>query len=198
MSNTILALIGYEKFNETKKPVSILYSENFSNGIFALNFRNYELTSRNYKDCTSSLIEKTKSYPIENLCNLAVATPWVENTPGYGIGESFVIENSWGKVYKTLLIINGYISYEKPHLYKQNGRIKQIKITGIISRKSKILNVLDTPHPQTVDISFISEAEDIMVEIAAVYEGSKYEDTCIHYMITWDKEVIPYDNELQK
>lgn len=196
MSNTILALIGYERINKTKRTLSILYSDNFTYGLFALYFRNYEQTSRIYKDCTSYLIEKTKSYPVENLNKIAADTPWVENAPGYGIGESFVIENSWGKVYTTLLIMNGYISYEKPYLYKQNGRVKQIKVTGVKSRKSKILDVLDTPHPQTVDISFITEAEDIKVEIADVYEGTKYEDTCIHYMITYNNEVIPYENKI--
>ena len=60
---------------------------------------------------------------------------------------------------------------------------------------SKVLSILDTPHPQTVDISFIPE-QDIKIEIVEVYEGTKYEDTCIHFMITWDKEVIPYKDTL--
>ena len=92
--------------------------------------------------------------------------------------------------------MNGYISYEKPYLYKQNGRVKKIKVTGVNSGKSKVLDVLDTPHPQTVDISFLNEPEDIRVEIADVYKGTKYDDTCIHYMITYIKEVIPYENSI--
>ena len=90
--------------------------------------------------------------------------------------------------------MNGYISYEKPYLYKQNNRIKKIKVTGLKSGKTKVLDVLDTPHPQTVDISFIKEPEDIRVEIADVYKGSKYDDTCLHYCITYDMEVIPYED----
>ena len=93
--------------------------------------------------------------------------------------------------------MNGYISYEKPYLYKQNNRIKKIKVKGIKSGKEKILDVLDTPHLQTVDISFITKAEDIRVEIADVYKGTKYDDTCLHYCITYDDEVIPYENSIE-
>ncbi len=65
-----------------------------------------------------------------------------------------------------------------------------------LSGKSKILDVLDTPHPQTVDISFLAEPEDIRVEIADVYKGTKYDDTCLHYCITFDEEVVPYENSI--
>lgn len=151
---------------------------------------------RNYKDCSSFLKEKTKEYKVENLCSFTVETPWVEAVKGDGIGEGFTIINDRNKKYPYLLIMNGYISYEKPWLYKQNNRVKQIKVTGIKSGKSKILDVLDTPHPQTVDISFITEPEDIRVEIADVYKGTKYDDTCLHYCITFNEEVIPYENSI--
>ncbi|SFJ04458.1 hypothetical protein SAMN04487775_11244 [Treponema bryantii] len=151
-----------------------------------------------YKDCSSYLIEKNKAYPVENLRKLVVDTPWVEGVKGDGIGEGFTIE---GKQFAKplgpyLFIINGYISYEKPYLYKQNNRIKKIKVTGLKSGNSRILDVLDTPHPQTVDISFITQPEDIRVEIADVYKGTKYDDTCLHYCFAYDEEVIPYENSI--
>ena len=149
-----------------------------------------------YKDCSSYLKERTKEYPVENLNILAADTPWVEAVPGDGIGEGFTLVNSWKQVYSRILLMNGYISYEKPYLYKQNGRVKKIKVTGLKSGKSKVLDVLDTPHPQTVDISFITEAEDLRVEIADVYKGTKYDDTCIHYMLTTTYDVIPYENSI--
>lgn len=149
-----------------------------------------------YKDCSSFLKEKNTEYKVTNLDTLAVDTPWVESAEGDGIGEGFTLVNSWGDIYSTLLLMNGYISYEKPYLYKQNNRIKKIKVTGVKSGKSAILDVLDTPHPQTVDISFITEAEDIRVEIADVYKGTKYDDTCLHYCITYNDEVIPYENNI--
>ena len=153
-----------------------------------------EMSNRIYRDATSHLIEKNgKEYPISNLCEMDSETPWIEGAQGYGIGESFIIENTWGTVYKTLLLMNGFISYEKPYLYKQNGRIKKIKVTGLNSGKEKVLDILDTPHPQSVDISFITEPEDVRVTIEDVYPGTKYEDTCIHFMITSLTEAVPYE-----
>ena len=64
-------------------------------------------------------------------------------------------------------------------------------MTGVKSGRSEILEVLDTPHPQTVDISFITEAEDIRVEIADVYSGTKYQDTCLNFCITWNSTIEP-------
>ncbi|MBP5441918.1 MAG: hypothetical protein IKI40_04500 [Treponema sp.] len=89
--------------------------------------------------------------------------------------------------------MNGFISYERPFLYKQNGRIKKIRVTGTRSGNEKVLDVLDTPHPQSVDISFITEPEDVRITIEEVYPGTKYDDTCIHFMINSLVEAVPYE-----
>lgn len=149
---------------------------------------------RTYADCSSFLKEKNKEYPVENLDEYYVDSPWVEGVRGDGIGEGFTIKSKI--VYPYLLIMNGYISYRKPYLYKQNNRIKKIKVTGLKSGKSKLLDVYDTPHPQTVDISFLNELEDIRVEIADVYKGTKYDDTCLHFCVTYPNAVIPYENSI--
>ncbi len=161
----------------------------------------YDHSGRRYSDCSSCLKEKNKEYKVNNLCNCKPGTPWVEGVPGDGIGEGFTIKYPSSKAannaYPYLLIMNGYISYEKPYLYKQNNRIKKIKVTGVKSGNSKILDVLDTPHPQTVDISFITEPEDIRVEIADVYKGTKYDDTCINFCVTYIDKVIPYEDSIK-
>ncbi len=175
------------------------FTKGFSMDRTPLTATRYDEWGALYKDCTSNLIEKTKSYPVDNLSKLVVDTPWVESAKEAGIGEGFTIRKaSSGSLPKYLLLMNGYISYEKPYLYKQNNRIKKIKVTGLESGKSKILDVLDTPHPQTVDISFLTKPEDIRVEIADVYKGTKYDDTCLHYCITFNEEVIPYENSIEE
>ncbi len=95
-----------------------------------------------------------------------------------------------------LLIMNGYYSMEKPYLYKQNNRVKQIKVTGLKSGNEKILDVLDTPHPQTVNISFLETQEPFRVTIMDVYKGTKYEDTCINCMEPYSYAVIPYEDSI--
>lgn len=145
-----------------------------------------------FDDASSCLVENDQEYPLENLYNRKLETPWIEGVPGDGIGEGFTITFNMGDVNPTLLLMNGYISFDKPYLYEQNNRIKKIKVKGLTSGKEKILDVIDTPHPQTVDISFITEMEDIRIEIADVYKGTKYDDTCLQYCSTFIETVIPY------
>ena len=193
-SNKILFLAGKNgSYN-----FMFAFTEGFSFNFQPLTRTRFDEWGSSYKDCSSYLTEKTNSYPVENLRKLVVDTPWVEGVKGDGIGEGFTIE---GRQYNKplgpyLFIINGYISYDKPYLYKQNNRIKKIKVTGIKSKQSKILDILDTPHPQTVDISFITEPEDIRIEIKEVYKGTTYDETCLHYCITCDEPVIPYENSI--
>ena len=150
-----------------------------------------------YENVSSNLVEKSKEgkreYRIENLCDMREDTPWVEGVDGWGIGESFVIKTWNDTSDKYILLMNGYISASNPKLYDENGRIKKIMVEGVISGKKKEFTVKDTPHPQTVDISFLPEQEDVKITILDVYKGTKYEDTAIHFMILWRTEVIPYE-----
>ena len=167
------------------------YTKGFDISSFTKN-RTDELYYCLYKDASSCLSENGKEYSLKNLRDRRLETPWVEGVPGDGIGEGFTLTFNGGSVDPTLLLMNGYISFDKPYLYEQNNRIKKIKVKGLTSGKEKILDVIDTPHPQTVDISFITEMEDIRVEIAEVYKGTKYDDTCLQYCSTFMETVIPY------
>ena len=167
------------------------YTKGFDTSSFTNN-RTDELYYCLFKEASSCLSENGKEYSLKNLRDRRLETPWVEGVPGDGIGEGFTLTFNGGSVDPTLLLMNGYISFDKPYLYEQNNRIKKIKVKGLTSGKEKILDVIDTPHPQTVDISFITEMEDIRIEIAEVYKGTKYDDTCLQYCSTFMETVIPY------
>ena len=151
----------------------------------------------NYENVSSYFVEESKEgkrdYKIENLSIMEQDTPWVEGADGWGIGETFTISTKNRSFYKYILLMNGYISASNPKLYDENGRIKKIMVEGVTSGKKKEFIVKDTPHPQTVDISFLPEQEDVKITILDVYKGTKYEDTAIHFMILWRTEVIPYE-----
>lgn len=51
---------------------------------------------------------------------------WVEGVNGNGIGEKINFETN-GEV---LYFFNGYVSFSKPWLYTDNGRVKKIKISS--------------------------------------------------------------------
>jgi len=148
--------------------------------------------ARSYRDVSSFLSEFGRVYDVSELNYFGSERAWVEGVSGDGIGEGFVIENRGEKTkWNTLLIINGFISARNPRLYKENGRVKKIKVEGVESGVSKVLDIIDTPHAQTVDISFLPKPEDIRVTIADVYPGTKYKDTAIHYCITYEYKVVP-------
>lgn len=194
--NKILVLSGMikNKINEKTSFLSsytICYNPDFENEIMSVSFlQNKEYR---YSNQTSSYIEGGKEYSINNLSSLNLATPWIEGVSNYGIGEGFIVDYKY-KNENYLLIMNGYISFDKPYLYEQNSRVKQIRITGLESNKSEILTVLDTPHPQTVDISFLDDTEGFSVEIVDIYKGKKYADTCIQYLVPYEYEIIPFDS----
>ena len=200
-SDCLLVLAGKSMFSHGYEVLLFVETSDFNDPypFICPSIKFVDLVLREYEDCSSYLVEGDREYKVENLCNCKMATPWVEGAPGSGIGEGFTIkkQNYSQAVPSCLLIMNGYISCEKPYLYKQNNRIKKIKVTGVKSGKSKILDVLDTPHPQTVDISFITEPEDIRVEIADVYRGTKYDDTCINFCVTYHNKVIPYESSVR-
>lgn len=160
-----------------------------------------------YINVSSVLVEKDIHYDASNLSfenlewnygNNNLFLPWVENVTGYGIGEYIELRDATPYERRTdyLLIANGYFSLEKPYLYKQNSRVKQIKVTGLNSGKEMILDVLDTPHPQTVDISFLETQEPFRVTIMDIYKGTKYDDTCINCMEPYPYKVIPYEDSI--
>ena len=204
----ILLLAGQVQEQKKKPRTGAYYHPNFFLGYvtdsdsgksftFLEDIHRYELLARTYRDASSSLSEFGKVYDVNGLNWFASESAWVEGASGDGIGESFIIENTWnawdnkGDKWKSLLIINGFISARNPKLYKENGRVKKLKVEGLESGVSGVVNVIDTPHPQTVDISFLPQPEDIRVTIADVYPGTKYRDTAIHYCITYDYTVVP-------
>lgn len=200
--NKFLFLVGQDPKESVRRKkkfhhqYAVGYSEtkdkNNSNVIIQ-DIRNFQATPRKYRDASSTYTEPGYDFGIANLNKLESDKPWVEGVKGHGIGESFIIEH-FNYKYDYLFIINGFISVEKPFLYKENSRIKKIKVEGVDSKESVICEVLDTPHPQTVDISKLNNIEDLKITILEVYEGDKYDDTVIHYLITWDKEILPFTN----
>lgn len=196
-SDEILVLAGQEISKKTDLLMFATTAGFEGNYPFIFPMFNFEVGCT-YTDGSSFLKEKNKEYPVENLDKFYVDSPWVEGAKGDGIGEGFTIRNKNKTVYPYLLIMNGYISYRRPYLYKQNNRIKKIKVTGMKSGNSSILTVFDVPYPQTVNISFITEPEDIRVEIEDVYKGTKYDDTCLHFCVTYKNEVIPYEYRIEE
>lgn len=128
------------------------------------------------KEASSFLTEGKVEYKASNVGSLTLETSWVEGAKGFGIGETINFEEFFGN---GLYFFNGYVSFDKPHLYKDNSRVKKIKFTDFVTGEEFIFDLEDTPNPQ--ELSLPKEKKwNLKMEILEVYEGKKYKDTCIH------------------
>ncbi len=130
---------------------------------------------------TSFLTEKDKIYTPDNLTKYPRSeNPWADGVPGQGIGEKLFITNTEAI---ELYISIGYVSYNRPYLYNMNSRPKEIKVS-VAGKFSFIHQLLDTPNYQTIVFpEQVQRNELLIIEILSVYEGTRYQDTCINSLI---------------
>lgn len=104
-----------------------------------------------------------------------LSTSWQDGESGYG--EDSTLRYSWGenKVLRYLCIYPG--SGESKDKFYQNGRPKGITI--IVGDKEYALEFEDKPEYQMIEVSGEIICDEITLVINSVYEGSKYEDTCL-------------------
>jgi hypothetical protein len=122
---------------------------------------------------TSELREGNRVYGASGLPNLTILSPWADGVSGNGIGQKIRIQGS--RTIRGFVIINGYIDYNKPHLFEQNNRVKRIRVyTG---QSYRDIELQDSPRIQVIELD--TGAQNIEIEILEIYRGSKYDDTCL-------------------
>jgi hypothetical protein len=131
------------------------------------------------------LTEGAAAYRAENMREFS-NVPWaVRRTELGGAGIEVRIEGpaNW------LVIGNGFYHAEKPDLYEENSRPKEIAITygsaapiGEEVREHRVL--LDgTFEMQFVPLLYMDPAaQNISIKILSVYPGTAYDDVCLNYI----------------
>jgi hypothetical protein len=136
----------------------------------------YDAISPAHRYSSSSfLTEKNKKYQASNLSYQMLDNPWVEGVEGAGIGE--YIDMEWEFDVSGLFIFNGYISYDKPELFKKNNRVKTIIIYPDDKKDGYTFVLEDTPNPQKIKFEF--NTQKMRLKILDVYQGSQWNDTCL-------------------
>ena len=123
---------------------------------------------------SSELTEGQKIYSAQNLLNFKSDMPWCEGVSSYGIDEKIDLRVNA----KKLLIISGYVSAKRPYLFKSNSRPKKLAVYFKNSNITKEYSLEDSPNPQIIEFDETYNG-DIELIIKDVYQGEKYEDTCI-------------------
>lgn len=103
--------------------------------------------------------------------------PWVEGVDGSGIGEW--LEVLFDEPRDEIIILNGYVDFKKPNLYKDNNRVKKFKVipTDGGEHFEKIIALEDIVKFQGFDLP--RECKSVKLEILEVFKGNKWDDTAI-------------------
>jgi hypothetical protein len=145
---------------------------------FTVNYDNVQIES------SSFLIEHNIKYSTENL-NDKIGICWAEGVSGNGINETLYIKMNGAN---SLHISTGFVSFNKPYLFKENSRPRKIELS-VDNKYSIIINLDDTPNFQTIKLPEELKKDEILrMKILEVYPGTKYEDTCIN-MILLDEAI---------
>jgi hypothetical protein len=149
---------------------------------------------------TSVLREGDTIYGTENL-DEKIGVCWAEGVEGQGVGEKLIFEldkiNEYF-IFDGLYISIGFVSFEKPYLFRQNSRPKKIRIS-YEGESPRVIELADTPNLQYVGVRWPYTSrysnyfylyddyknlfnKNLWLEILEVYPGTKYSDTCINFL----------------
>ena len=109
----------------------------------------------------------------KNFDRWSITYPWVEGVPGYGNGEWISVK--FKREVDTISILNGYVDFHKPYLYKANNRLKKVMISSDNFNFEYFFE--DKVKLYTIALPLL--ADEIKIEIIDVYFGNKYNDTVV-------------------
>lgn len=140
-------------------------------------------------EATSELANQGSiNYSASNLRAASRNSVWAEGVEGNGIGESIFVKQMYagtGDVEFTIsdiCIVNGYAQNETK--WQENGRVKSLELY-YQDEYMGLITLEDTMNPQFIDVRPVQMKvgngldSNFRFEIAEVYEGTKYEDTCL-------------------
>jgi len=160
-----------------------LYDQN-NRMVYLASSLKYVLSSDFTVQASSELNENGIKYSAENCLDEDKLIPWVEDSPGNGIGEyiTFIPKNGITFSNIPIVISNGFIDYNRNNLYENNNRIKKIRIYNVDQDEYLDFAVEDTPNYQEIMVGFKNKINTIQIEILEVYQGEKYNDLCVNLL----------------
>ncbi len=149
--------------------------EEYGQGDLARN----DLVTWDKAEASSILENNIKNYGPMNIIDKDTDTAWVEGVDGYGIGQWIRIEREKHIDISKIRIRNGYQkSYET---LENNARLKSFRLD--LSQDQYIYYNFDESDlsfkPTTIYLDRPINTNSIKLTIVDVFEGKKYQDTCI-------------------
>lgn len=121
---------------------------------------------------------------VSQYCYNCATGPWVEGNESYGIGEYLDVEFDYPS--DEIQILNGYVDFRKIWLYKDNSRVKKIKIEDVERSFSEEYELDDEVKYSLIKLP--KKVSKIRITITDVYPGLKYCDTCLSSIVVTNPE----------
>ncbi len=105
-------------------------------------------------------------------------TAWVEGVPGPGIGQGIAIKTESSIAFDSVEILPGYFD---ERYFAANNRIKAFSLEAVEEKGlwKESFSCADGMKSQVVKLSRTVTAREIRLTILEVYEGSRWDDTCL-------------------
>ena len=126
-------------------------------------------------DATSYLQAESMDYVPGLAVDGNLDTCWQEGVDGYGEGHDFFAKFAVDFTPQYIVIYNGQ-SRDENRFYK-NGRIASLQISA--GEHIEIIDLPDEMTPIAIKLTGWGDVSGISFKILSVYEGSKYQDTCL-------------------
>jgi len=101
------------------------------------------------------------------------STPMVEGAEGNGKGVTLDID--FHVPSDNLVVLNGFVDTDRPHLYKMNARMKTVRVQG----DGFDFEYTFKDYVHFAQIDFPKQVTKVKLTVADVYDGEKWEDMAI-------------------
>ncbi|MGI5171982.1 hypothetical protein H0R92_00045 [Treponema sp. OMZ 840] len=101
------------------------------------------------------------------------STPMVEGAAGNGKGV--VLDIDFHIPSDNLVVLNGFVDTDRPHLYKMNARMKTVRLQG----DDFDFEYTFKDYVHFAQIDFPKQVTKVKLTVADVYDGEKWEDMAI-------------------
>lgn len=132
--------------------------------------------------CVSSALapQGGNDYGPENLFDGNSRSAWCEGVSGPGLYEQVTISFPGEPVFRRLYVENGY--GKSARSYAENARPRTVDINASNGFALR-LQLADTAAPQYLNLPGAAGIGWIRLTVIDIYPGSKYQDTCMSYLM---------------
>lgn len=116
----------------------------------------------------------------------SITPPWAEGVSGYGIDEYLICE--FNNSVDEIQILNGFVDFRRPALYKKNSRVKKFLIESENPKFSKEYSLEDEVKFSVLKLP--QKTNQIKITIKDIYKGDKYDDTCLSAIVAFDSDIF--------